>query len=212
MTLTPSFITRAIDVSGRAIATLINAASEHIQLVALADVNGNQMADSVGLALPVTDIDHHLTHLGRTYIHADIHVIPAAGGANTLDLILWNPNTEEVHLSIIEVTSTQGDAQIGLYREVIANDDGVVHELYNKNFNGADASRLSIKSDPTGLNITGADEVEHFLLVGGKSQGGLAESGVDEYVMKQDQKLLLRYTNNANQDDIISVKIGTLEP
>ena len=176
------------------------------------DQFGNIIADTVGQSLVITDIDHYLIHKGLSFIYSDTLTVPATGsGTNVANFIILNTTVDEVHLKAFSFSSAQADAEIILYHGTTDNDDGTPIIPHNKNFISTNTSTASIDLNPTGIVTPVGSQVQHFILTGGKHSGGLADSGAEEYVMKQNEKVLLRYTNNAAQSDTVSFTITTLD-
>ena len=115
-----------------------------------------------------------------------------------------------MHLKDFEFTSTEGNAEVTFYRNVTSSGDGASIPLNNKNFNSDNTSDAVAQLDPATVSVVGATHIQHFGLVGGKKSGGLAGSGVEEYVLKQNEVCLLRYVNNAANADAVSYKLTTL--
>ena len=210
MTLIPAFVTRAIDVSGRAIKCFLDG-TDYVQAVALVGRQGTQLADAVP-SLVMTEVTHAMAHFGYAFIHSEISTCPANGG--TVDFVLVNTTALEVHLPTMDFTSTQGNAEIIVYHGITDNDDGTPLLLHNKNLNLDDThlGTADLYVDPTGITgDTVANEIEHILLVGGKNSGGFASTGADEIILKQNEKVLIRYTNNSNQIDTFMAKFVTLD-
>ena len=181
------------------------------QPVIIMDLNGDQISDVVP-AVVTTEIDHWIIHLGLSFIASEVlkdaSAVTAAGGI--ADFIIVNTTAFEVHLKDFEFKSTEGDAELIFYKGVTTSDDGAAIALNNKNFNSDFTSDATIELDPTTVNIGSATHIQHFDLTGGKKEGGLAGSGVEEYVLKQNEKCLLRYINNAPNADRVSYKLTAL--
>ena len=172
------------------------------------DTFGNSTADSVGHSSVITEIDHYIIHRGAAFLASDTISVASAG---TADFVISNTTAVEVHLKDFQFTSTEGDATLIFYKGVTANVDGTLVPLNDKNFITDNTSTATIRLDPTAVNIGAATQILHFGLVGGKKSGGLAASGSEEFVLKQNEKCLLRYTNNAAGADTISYTITTLD-
>lgn len=174
--------------------------------------NGGIPISDVVPSVVITEIDHWLIHLGLSFIGSDtlkgLDVVPSGGGI--ADFTIVNPTAFEVHLKDFEFTSTEGDAELIFYRNVTSSGDGSSVPLNNKNFNSDIISDAVAQLRPTTVSTVGATHIQHFGLVGGKKSGGLAGSGVEEYVLKQNEVCLLRYINNAVNDDAVSYKLTTL--
>ena len=162
-------------------------------------------------SITVTDIDHKLIHLGLAFIASEVlkgaAAIPSGG---TADFVIVNPTAFEVHLKDFEFKSTEGNAELIFYKGVTSSDDGSSVPLNNKHFDSLNTSDAIMQLDPTTVSIVGATHIQHFELTGGKKIGGLAGSGVEEYVLKQNEKCLLRYTNNAVSSDTVDYKLTAL--
>lgn len=174
----------------------------------IVDTFGNSTADSVGHSYVITEIDHYIIHRGAAFIASDTISVAAAANA---DFIISNTTATEVHLKDFQFTSTEGNANLIFYKGATANADGTLLTLNDKNFITANTSIATIRLNPTGVNIGAATQIVHFGLVGGKKTGGTAASGSEEFVLKQNEKCLLRYTNNAVGADVISYTITTLD-
>ena len=174
----------------------------------IVDVNGAHISDVVP-ALVTTDIDHYIIHVGRAFIYSETFAVAATGGADTANFVISNTAADEVHLKSFSFTSTQGNAEIYLYKATTSNEDGTLADIYNMNFVSTNTSTASIRMNPTG--VVAGTHIAHFLLVGGKHQGGTTESGSEEIVIKQNEKVLIQYVNNAAQADTYSFKIIFLD-
>lgn len=172
------------------------------------DTFGNMTTDSVGHSSVVTEIDHYIIHRGASFLASDTISVASAG---TADFVISNTTAIEVHLKDFQFTSTEGNATLIFYKGITANVDGTLIPLNDKNFITDNASTATIRLDPTGVNVGAAMQILHFGLVGGKKSGGTAASGSEEFVLKQNEKCLLRYTNNAAGADVISYTITTLD-
>ena len=176
--------------------------------VVVMDNAGNIIADSVGRSLVITEIDHYIIHRGASFLASDTISVASAG---TADFVISNTTTTEVHLKDFNFTSTEGDATIVFYKGVTANADGTLLGLNDKNFITANSSVATMRLDPTGVNIGAATQILHISLTGGKKVGGTAASGSEEFVLKQNEKCLLRYTNNAVAADTVSYTTTLLD-
>ena len=182
--------------------------------VGIFDQYGNQIADSVGRSLVITDIDHYIIHRGCSFLASDTITVAPLGSApaNRADFVIHNSTEIEVHLKDFAFTSTAGDAEIILYHQITADADGTLINIHNKNFVSTKTSTATMRLDPSNVVIGAAEhQVQHFLITGGKHTGGLADSGAEEYVIKQDEKILLRYINNSNGEDKFSYKVSFLD-
>ena len=176
------------------------------------DSNGASVYDVVP-SVNVTDIDHYIIHVGRSFIYSDALSVAAAGGADTVNFVILNATDNEVHLKAFRFTSSQGNAELTMYHQVTSDaGTGTLANLHNMNFDSANLSTAEIRVDPTNVVIGAAEhQVQHFLIVGGKQSGGTADSGGEEYVLKQNEKVLLQYVNKSNQVDTYSFKIILLD-
>lgn len=171
------------------------------------DARGAIISDVVPSSV-MTEIDHYIIHKGLAFLSSDSISVASAG---TADFVISNTTATEVHLKDFDFTSTEGDATLVFYKGVTANADGTLLPMNNKHFDSVNTSTASVRLNPTGVNIGAATQILHFGLVGGKKSGGLAASGSEEFVLKQNEKCLLRYTNNAAGADGVSYKITTLD-
>lgn len=158
-------------------------------------------------SLPVTEIDHYLIHLGVSYLHSSPHIVGATGG--TLEQIFQTGITA-VHLGHMHITSLLGDGKLELFKNVTSDDMGTPEVFVNKNFGSSNVSSCTIGHTPTN-SATPTPAVETWLVTGGKHSGGEQTGGHDEYVLENNTKYMLRYTNNAGQADSIVLDIGILE-
>lgn len=178
------------------------------QLVTLVDDNGTPVNDVVP-SIVTTEIDHYIIHKGRSFIYSD--VLMATSGGGTRDILLVNTTADEIHLKDFTFTSTQGEAEVFLYFDVTTDDLGTPITFKRKNRNSPNTPTITAGLDPTNP-VFNESHTQHFLLVGGKKSGGLAESGVEEYVMKQNEKCVLRYINNSvGTNDNFNVTVTTLD-
>ena len=176
------------------------------QMIALFDQFGNQIADSVGHSIVTTEIDHYLIHIGKSFVHSEaVNVL--AGAVH--DELLVNTTDSEVHLKSFEYTSTQANAEVILYKGVTTSDDGTPNILLDKNFRTNNTCSSILTTDPVITDL--GTQVEHFLITGSKQIGGTGGSGDEEYVIKKNEKVLIRYRNNSSSTDTISMKTILLE-
>ena len=173
--------------------------------VVLTDLNGTIISDVVP-SVVVTEIDHYIIHKGCSFIFSDSFTI--AAGA-TLSFIMLNPTTEDVHLKTFVVTSSQANAEVFLYNGSTSDDMGTPLTFYNQNFSSVKTTNTQLGHTPT--NLVNPAHVQHFLITGTKQSGGLADSGVEEYVLAQNSKVVLGITNNSGQPDVVDVKIAVLD-
>ena len=180
---------------------------------ALFDSEGNQITDVIP-SLVSTEVDHWLIHMGVAFEHSAFHTVPANGGV--LDHIMVNTTDLPVHLSAFLITSTQGDATLTFYQGVTSDDLGDPVALHNKHFDSPNTATLTVGHGDAitpiaNLVVPAGTERKCFLLTGAKKEGGTLPSGIDEFILKKDEKCLLRYVNNSNTDDVIVMDIGTLD-
>lgn len=171
------------------------------------DQYGNPMVDSIGYLAITVDIDHYLIHVGATWIHS--HAVSVASGANK-DFLIKNSSTGEIHLKDFVFTSSQGDANIILYKAPTITANGTLQTWINKNLGlQANTPYSSIYQDPT-ITATGT-LLEHFKIIGSKQTGGAHLGGDDEWVIPVGTNILLRYRNNSPSADAISFAIKVLD-
>lgn len=176
----------------------------------LVDRLGKQIADIVA-SMPTTELDHYLIHMGVSFLHSDEHTVASGGG--TFEFIIQTDADTEVHLAHIHVTSTQGAGKLQLFRGVTSDDLGTPEEMLNKNHLSDKTSVLSCGHTPTNVSVAAVPKpLETWLVTGGKHSGGETSAGHDEYVLAQNEKYLLRFTNNSGGTaDVITIDVGSLE-
>jgi hypothetical protein len=177
--------------------------------VKVVDSSGNVYQDAIlSRCMPTVDIDHFFTHAGATFSNSDTATVTQL---SFKDFLIITPAVSESHLITFHMTSTQANAEVVIYEEPTTTDNGTALTLFNKNRNSVKVAETLVYRDPT-VTVVGT-QLEHDLIVGGKQSGGLdfSESG-EEWVLKASTKYLIRYNNNANQDDVMDWKISFLEP
>jgi hypothetical protein len=177
--------------------------------VKVVDSSGNVYEDVIlSKCMPTVDIDHFFTHAGATFSSSDTDTVTQG---TFKDFLLITPASNEIHLINWHFTSTQASAEIVLYESPTTSADGSALTLYNKNRTSVKTSDTQLFEDPT-VSVVGT-QLEHDIIAGGKQSGGgnFNETG-EEWVLKVNTKYLIRYNNNANQDDVMDWKITTLEP
>ena len=175
------------------------------QLVTLVDENGVPVNDVVP-SIVTTEIDHYIIHKGCSFIFSDSFTI--AAGA-TLSFIMLNDTALDVHLKTFVVTSSQANAEVFLYNGSTSDDMGTSLTFHNQNFSSVKTTNVQLGHTPA--NLVNPAHVQHFLITGTKQSGGLADSGVEEYVMAQNSKVVLAVQNNSGQPDVVDVKIAVLD-
>ena len=181
--------------------------------VLLTDSRGEHVEDIVP-AIVVTDLDHWLIHKGVSFEHADVHMIPKVGaGTNVLEYIFHNTNTgKEVHLNEIHVESEVGDGTLEFFSEVTSDDMGTPEAMLNRNFKSPHTSLLTLGHTPTNV-VTPNPAIRTWKITSAKKEVGTSGLGIDEYVLDENVKYLVRYTNTSSTtDDNATVLFSTLEP
>ena len=174
--------------------------------VSILDAFNNIISDSVGHSLVTTEIDHYLIHLGKSFIHSEkVEVV----GSAFHDHLLVNTTDSEVHIKSFLYTSTQADAEVILYKGVTTSADGTPGVLLDKNFRTNNTCSAVLTTAPAVADL--GTQVEHALVTGNKQTGGNVSSGDEEYVIKKNEKVLIRYTNNSASTDTVSMKLILLE-
>lgn len=171
--------------------------------------NGSVISDVVP-SMVTTEVDHWLIHIGVAFTHGDVHTVVKSGG--TLNYILMNTNVgQEVHLNEIHVESLVGEGKLELFLDVTSDDMGTPEALTNKNFKSLKTSLLTLGHTPTNL-VTPTPAMRTWYVSSAKKEAGTLGRGIDEFILDENVKYLLRYTNNSTTtDDAISIIISTLE-
>lgn len=180
--------------------------------VALVDSQGQQITDVVP-SIVTTEVDHWLIHKGVAFQHADVHMVTKSGGANNiLEYIFQNTNVEkEVHLTEMHVESLVGEGVLEFFRGVTSDDMGTPEPMNNKNHKSANTSLLTLGHTPTNV-ATPTDALRTWFITSDKKQAGTSGRGIDEFVIAENVKYLIRYTNNSTTtDDNVVVVFSDLE-
>lgn len=199
----------ALAVSDRS--SLIVTESSTLFPVQVCDLNNRPISDSIGYSLTTSDVDHYLIHIGKTWVQSDTFTLDAG---LIRDFILHNDSAAEIHLKDFKFTSDQGSAEIVIYRDPTYTAPGTALDLRNKNWDfQTNVPQAKVYHTPTNLVIGTQDE--HFQITGGKQDGGSEQGGGDEWVIPAGRKMLIRFTNTANQLAKVSytmkiLDIGTL--
>lgn len=159
-------------------------------------------------AAVVSDLDHYLIHIGKSWVYSGTLTVNAAA---TQDFLIVNSSpTDSIHLKDFTFTSTQATAFVVLYGSPTITVNGTLQSLINKNRSlGLPAASGLIYLNPT--NTALGTQLERFQISGSKQTGGTALGGGDEWILPPGYKILLRFTNNAAQADVISVSIKLLD-
>ena len=157
--------------------------------------------------MPTIEIDHFFTHAGATF--------SCSGNGTVLSLsskyyhIKTGANV--VHLIHYDFVSTLANADVILLESPTLTDDGIPMSVHNKNRISGNTPTVQSFIDPTVTDE--GTELEHDKMVGGKQSGGATfDEGGYEWVLPANTSYLLKYTNNANQDDVTTHKFVFLEP
>ena len=175
--------------------------------VAIMDLSGRQISDIVP-SLPVTSIDHVMIHYGCSFVHSELYTL---GAGLVKDFIIVNTTAKEVHLRDLRITSTLGALAVNLHHGVTTDTDGTAVALHDKNFDTLNTATATMTEDPTVVVAPASTHVYALLLVGSKQSGGVMSTQDDELVLKQNEKVLLRITNNAAQTDTFSLNVDFLD-
>lgn len=178
--------------------------------VRVVDSSGNVYEDAIpSKCMPTIEIDHFFTHAGATFSCSDATTVLA------LNVKYYHIKTgiNAVHLIHYDFVSTLANADIVLLEDPTLTDDGTPMTVHNKNRISGKTPTVQSFMDPVISGSLEGIELEHDKMVGGKQSGGATfDEGGYEWVLPPNASYLLKYTNNANQDDITSHKFVFLEP
>lgn len=178
--------------------------------VRVVDSSGNVYEDAIpSKCMPTIEIDHFFTHAGATFSCSDTTTVLSLSSK----YYHIKTGVNAVHLIHYDFVSTLANADIVLLEDPTLTDDGTPMPVYNKNRISDKTPTVQSFVDPVISGSLEGIELEHDKMVGGKQSGGATfDEGGYEWVLPPNASYLLKYTNNANQDDITSHKFVFLEP
>lgn len=178
--------------------------------VRIVDSAGNVYEDAIpSRCMPTIEIDHFFTHAGATFSCSGNGVVTSL--SSKYYHIKTGANV--VHLIHYDFVSTLANADVILFENPTITDDGTPMAVHNKNRISGKTPTVQSFIDPTVTGGGEGTELEHDKMVGGKQSGGATfDEGGYEWVLKANSSYLLKYINNANQDDVTTHKFVFLEP
>lgn len=153
--------------------------------------------DLITRVLTIIDYAHHEIHEGDMYSYCEVNDL--ANGA-VRDLLIVTPNTTKWAHMFVQVES-ESETDYKFYEAPTTTGDGTGVVEQNRNRNVANANTTVISHTPT---IAGGSEgtlLCHKHWGAGKGSGG-GDRSINEWVLKQNTKYLVRITNattGANQ-------------
>ncbi len=151
--------------------------------------------DEITRSLNYLDHSHHEVHEGDAYTYCEQNTLNADA---TRDLLIVTPDTGVWGHFLWRIRGS-GEASMALYEGTTTSNDGTGVTEVNRNRNSANTSDLVVTHTPT---ITGVGTVicmQHF---GSSQKAGGEERAVNEFILKQNTKYLLRVTSEAASNDL----------
>ncbi len=178
--------------------------------VRVVDSLGNVYEDAIpSKCMPTIEIDHFFTHAGATFSCSGNGTIPALG----IKYYHIKTGANVVHFIHYDFVSTLANADVILFEGPTLTDDGTPMSVYNKNRISSKTPTVQSFADPAISGSLEGTELEYDKMVGGKQSGGATfDEGGYEWVLPPNASYLLKYMNNANQDDDTTHKFVFLEP
>jgi len=176
--------------------------------VRIVDSVGNVYEDAIrSKCIPTIEIDHFFTHAGATFSCSGNGIV----GSLSSRYYHIKTGANAVHLIHYDFVSTLANADVVLFENPTITDDGTPMAVHNKNRISGKTPTVQSFIDPTVTDD--GTELEFDKMVGGKQSGGATfDEGGYEWVIPANSNYLLKYINNANQDDTITHKFVFLEP
>jgi len=165
----------------------------HYPVYFLSDANGKiAYIDQFSGAVGCIEQEHLKIHEGKGFTLAKRLSIANVGGTHEFLGIV--PALVYPHFRKITVASDGGPFDVDFYEGTTVSDNGTAVTACNNNRNSATTAELLIYDTPT---ITGDGTLlEPILIPGTKQSGALGSEGSNEWDLKQDEKYMIRITNN----------------
>jgi len=168
-------------------------------------VAGKSGVDASTETLQTIDYSHHEVHSGSAFLVWDRKDL---SNAAVQDYSIVTPNTTKWPHLILEITS-EAEACVQLYEVPTLSADGTPFTAYNKNRNSAKVA-TTIVNDTPAVTATGTTIIFEDQWGSGKQVGG-GSRGVEEFILKQNTKYLIRITNLTTSSNFISVHFNWYE-
>lgn len=149
------------------------------------------------------DYAHHEIHEGDAYQGG---YLVDLGNAAALNLLLTTPNSAKRLHCTVEVVS-ESEVEAGLYEDANAS-GGTAITVFNRNRNSASATGATLTHTPT--ITTDGTRIDAWHFGSGRGVGG-SERGVEELLLKQNSKYLLRVTNATATNNQVQVHLHWYE-
>lgn len=159
--------------------------------------------DSVSGKQVVIDFPHHKEHDGDAYLAWDREDL---SNAQVFNYSLITPDTTKwVHFILEAISEKEMFVQMWEAATLTA---GTALTAYNKNRNSSTTAKATVTSTPTSIT-TGSVLLMEDQWGSGKEGGG--SRGLEEFILKQNTKYLIRFTNLTANANFLSVHFNWYE-
>ena len=172
------------------------------------DAAGNRVElDSVEPVMPTIEFEHHMVHDGQSFTCDDYDSEVDIAAPKYWHII--TPNTlARVHIKMTLISDTPGLAEF--FENPTTTGNGVALTIYNNDRNSTVATTALIYRDPT-VTLDGARLAADLLGTNNpKTRFGGATREQAEWIFKQNEQYLLKFTTDAN-DARVAVQIEYYE-
>lgn len=164
---------------------------------------GIEKSSTTGAAKTIT-YEHHEVH-GGSFYHA-FYQLDLGNGA-TQDMLIVTPDTTKWgHFTWSVITELE--ATVYFYEGTTTSADGTSLTVFNRNRNSANTAGITAFHTPT---VTGAGTALDTVVAGsGRTAGGNTRA-TNEWILDQNNKYMLRVTNNTANNNQVSMIVNWYE-
>lgn len=186
-----------------ALATAASGRRVIAETVAVATLPSAQL-DSTTNAIKVIDYPHNELHGGDAFVYCEVTDV---SGSAARDILIVTPNTTKWAHMFIEVGS-ESEADYKLYEDATTSADGTGVTEVNRDRNSGSAATVVVTHTPT-VSTTGTLICQDHWGSGKKSGG--ADRAIEEWILKQNAKYLVRVTNATGSANQIAIALNWYE-
>lgn len=165
----------------------------------------NRLLESETYAVKTIDYAHHEIHSGSSFFVWDRQDL--SNGA-VFDYTVITPNTTKWAHFVLEAVS-ESEMCVQMYEDPTLSANGTAMVEYNKNRNSSKTATTQVLYTPTVTSVGTTVIFEDQWGSGRKIGGG--SRGVEEWILKQDTKYLVRFTNLTTNANFLSVHFNWYE-
>ena len=148
--------------------------------------------DQFSKSLVTIDTEHKKLHDGLGYTFSKNFIV---GTGASVEVLLVNPLLNFPHLRIYVVEATGAPSEVCFNKNVTVAVSGDIQAAVNNNLNSSNTPNLAVYLNPDVSNY--GTEIDCDFITGSKFGGGTAQPYFVEWILKQDDKYAIIFSNKS---------------